>query len=339
MEMCWVDDYNDYRYSFNNQERDDEIKGAGNSINFGARMYDPRLGRWLSIDPMASVFPSESPYVAFHNNPMYYPDPSGMAPFPFVQNYIYATQFFTSELTFGSVYQVYNTEIWQEVLTDDGKQTGYIQMKEGYTPADAIDDFHCNPELYNADCAEVIQISRLFAMKETLGDAAFNKVFESTDKNSANTYNFYLGDHSSSGTGRLIEYQRDKAGDRWFRTFNSEAELEWVESNGYVYGTEYEATDQDILSMAKVGDRLVISNIHGTGDFQNENFSKIGEDTYTAQGFSDNTFSYNDIVLKLAGVTYGKNKLEGESLQEYADRAVFLSGIEQYPTVNTPTDD
>lgn len=32
------------------------------------RIYDSRLGRWLSIDPMAKKFPHESPYVAMHNN-------------------------------------------------------------------------------------------------------------------------------------------------------------------------------------------------------------------------------------------------------------------------------
>ena len=47
----------DYRFGFNSMERDDEIKGSGNSYDFGARMYDPRLGRWLSGDAMEAMFP------------------------------------------------------------------------------------------------------------------------------------------------------------------------------------------------------------------------------------------------------------------------------------------
>lgn len=66
-----------YRYGFNKMEKDDEIKGNGNSYDFGARIYDSRLGRWLSLDPMASKYPSLSPYVAFANNPNYYIDPGG----------------------------------------------------------------------------------------------------------------------------------------------------------------------------------------------------------------------------------------------------------------------
>ncbi len=33
-----------YRYGFNGMEKDDEIKGNGNSYDFGARIYDPRVG-------------------------------------------------------------------------------------------------------------------------------------------------------------------------------------------------------------------------------------------------------------------------------------------------------
>jgi RHS repeat-associated protein len=51
-----------YRYGFQGQEKDDEIKGEGNSINFTYRMHDPRVGRFLSRDPLASSYPWNSPY-------------------------------------------------------------------------------------------------------------------------------------------------------------------------------------------------------------------------------------------------------------------------------------
>src|SRR5690554_1271658 len=52
-----------YRYGFNSMERDDEIKGKGNSYDFGARMYDPRVGRWLSVDPKAALLPDRKSVV------------------------------------------------------------------------------------------------------------------------------------------------------------------------------------------------------------------------------------------------------------------------------------
>jgi RHS repeat-associated protein len=56
-----------YRYGFQGQEKDDEIKGEGNSINYKYRVHDPRLGRFLSVDPLSRDYPWNSPY-AFSEN-------------------------------------------------------------------------------------------------------------------------------------------------------------------------------------------------------------------------------------------------------------------------------
>lgn len=55
------------RYGFQGQERDDEIKGERNSINFKYRMHDPRLGRFFAIDPLSKDYPWNSLY-AFSEN-------------------------------------------------------------------------------------------------------------------------------------------------------------------------------------------------------------------------------------------------------------------------------
>ncbi|MGV3629597.1 MAG: RHS repeat-associated core domain-containing protein [Bacteroidota bacterium] len=51
-----------YRYGFQKQEGDDEIKGEGNSINYEYRMYDPRIGRFFAIDPLSGKYPELTPY-------------------------------------------------------------------------------------------------------------------------------------------------------------------------------------------------------------------------------------------------------------------------------------
>ncbi len=56
-----------YAYGFQGQERDDEVKGAGNAINFKFRMHDPRLGRFFAVDPLAAKYPWNSTY-AFAEN-------------------------------------------------------------------------------------------------------------------------------------------------------------------------------------------------------------------------------------------------------------------------------
>jgi RHS repeat-associated protein len=60
----------DYRYGFNGQEKDDEIKGSGNSYAFEYRIHDPRLGRFLSVDPLESEYPWNSPYAFAENRPI-----------------------------------------------------------------------------------------------------------------------------------------------------------------------------------------------------------------------------------------------------------------------------
>jgi RHS repeat-associated protein len=68
-----------YRYGFNQMEKDDEWKGAGNSYTTEFRINDPRLGKWLSIDPLAHKFPWQSPYVSMDNNPIALTDPFGLS--------------------------------------------------------------------------------------------------------------------------------------------------------------------------------------------------------------------------------------------------------------------
>lgn len=61
---------NGYRFGFNGQEKVDEISGSGNHIGFDERGYDPRTGRWWSVDPLFAKYPYQSPYSFVGNNPI-----------------------------------------------------------------------------------------------------------------------------------------------------------------------------------------------------------------------------------------------------------------------------
>ena len=77
-----------YRYGFNGMESDGEVRGNNNSYDFGARMLDPRIGRWLSVDPQTSKAPSESPYDFVFNHPISHIDPDGEYPLIVITNEI-----------------------------------------------------------------------------------------------------------------------------------------------------------------------------------------------------------------------------------------------------------
>jgi len=62
-----------WSYTFSAKERDSE---TGLSY-FGSRYYSSDLSVWLSVDPMASKYPSLSPYTYCANNPVKVVDPDG----------------------------------------------------------------------------------------------------------------------------------------------------------------------------------------------------------------------------------------------------------------------
>jgi len=70
-----------YRYGFNGMERDDELKGIGNSWNYTFRMYDPRLGKFLSVDPIGKNYPFITPYAFAENQPIWAIDLEGLEKF------------------------------------------------------------------------------------------------------------------------------------------------------------------------------------------------------------------------------------------------------------------
>lgn len=75
-----------YRYGFNGKEQDSEVKGEGNSFDFGDRMLDVRIGRWLSVDKLFKTYSYASPYNFALNTPIQARDPDGQRVF-FVNGY------------------------------------------------------------------------------------------------------------------------------------------------------------------------------------------------------------------------------------------------------------
>ncbi|WP_261387549.1 RHS repeat-associated core domain-containing protein [Chitinophaga pinensis] len=57
-----------YRYGFNGKENDNEVKGEGNQQDYGMRVYDPRVGKFLSVDPLYREYPWNSTYAYAEND-------------------------------------------------------------------------------------------------------------------------------------------------------------------------------------------------------------------------------------------------------------------------------
>jgi RHS repeat-associated protein len=58
-----------YLFDFYGKENDNEVQGVGNIYDYGFRIYNPRLGKFLSIDPLTKSYPWYTPYQFAGNTP------------------------------------------------------------------------------------------------------------------------------------------------------------------------------------------------------------------------------------------------------------------------------
>lgn len=59
-----------YRYGFNGKEKDKDWDKGGATYDYGFRIYDPRIGKFLSVDPLAASYPWYTPYQFAGNKPI-----------------------------------------------------------------------------------------------------------------------------------------------------------------------------------------------------------------------------------------------------------------------------
>lgn len=102
-----------YRYGFNGKENDNEVKGFGNQQDYGMRIYDPRLGRFLSVDPLQTNFAFLSPYAYAANTPIRCIDMDGREPLDYSWNwgtYAVLTNNWNQEVK--EIYDLSTNKVW-----------------------------------------------------------------------------------------------------------------------------------------------------------------------------------------------------------------------------------
>jgi RHS repeat-associated protein len=68
----------EYRFGYNGKESDNDWKGEGNVYDYGFRVYDPRIAKFLSVDPLAPEYPWYTPYQFAGNKPISKIDRDGL---------------------------------------------------------------------------------------------------------------------------------------------------------------------------------------------------------------------------------------------------------------------
>ena len=75
------------RFGFNGKENDNDVKGFGNQLEYGMRIFDARIGRFLSNDPLSKEYNDLSPYHFAGNNPIQNIDLDGGEPLDYTWNW------------------------------------------------------------------------------------------------------------------------------------------------------------------------------------------------------------------------------------------------------------
>jgi RHS repeat-associated protein len=123
----------EYRFGFNGKLKDTEWTGnEGSHIDFGARIYDSRIGRWLALDPLAAKYPDLSPYAFVADNPIIFIDPDGRDIVPTNEGAARATSALIQKYDQGDVMdEVFKSKTYLMVDPSTGEK--YLQYGSGRT--------------------------------------------------------------------------------------------------------------------------------------------------------------------------------------------------------------
>lgn len=111
-------------------------------MDFGARIYDSRVGRWLSLDPLQKKYPSLSPYNFAANSPLYFVDVDGKDIF------VYGEQTFQFVLALQAATSL---TVTYDLLASQVTITGIPTTATDFALLEASEDHNIHVTMYATD--------------------------------------------------------------------------------------------------------------------------------------------------------------------------------------------
>jgi RHS repeat-associated protein len=184
-----------YRYGFNGKENDNEVKGEGNQQDYGMRMYDGRIGKFLSVDPLTKTFPWYTPYQFSGNSPIAKTDLDGGEPLDFKSKWKYqplfdlktgvkvkgtGTEIFVTDTKLGEglrdvslVYDEVTKQNW--FVHQSGNKNYYLKNADGKNSVMTID-----PKTYQVKGGEFVEFESQDQIESKAGAELANGIGKAT---------------------------------------------------------------------------------------------------------------------------------------------------------------
>lgn len=186
-----------YRYAFQGQEKDDEVKGEGNSYNYTYRMHDPRIGRFFAVDPLESKYAFYSPYQFSGNELISKVELEGLEPKSIGDENLRILTKATSDISIADMF-IYR---WNQAMGTDYSTLKYVSagsIQASYDFFKGVWNFATSDAWKGetwSGVAKTITSLTLYVNSPTLSlsvDAAYGTNFTQTRLSiSCRTYNFF----------------------------------------------------------------------------------------------------------------------------------------------------